>query len=191
LTFRRGFKAEANRIALGVREQMGLSPIAPIDPAEVCTHFEIKLIPLSNISPQSTFLGNDSSSFSAVTVPCGWQTAIVHNDSHHPHRQRSNVCHELAHCFLGHKCTPPLTEKGERALDGGVEAEANYLAGALLMTNEAAIHVVRKGLVRQAQGIYGVSSAMLMYRLRVSGAQKIQERWVRSAARGLGNAGGQ
>jgi deoxycytidylate deaminase len=143
---------------------MDLSPIAPIDPAEVCAYFEIKLIPLSDINPQSTFLGKDNSSFSAVTVPCGCQRAIVHNDSHHPYRQRSNVCHELAHCFLGHKCTPPLTEKGERARDGGVEAEANFLAGTLLMPNEAALYVVRKGLVMQAQGIYGVSSAKLIGR---------------------------
>ena len=184
MSFRRGFKAEANRIALRVREQMGLSPIEPIDPAEVCAHFEIKLIPLSAINPNSTFLGNNNSSFSAVTVPCGCQTAIVHNDSHHPYRQRSNICHELAHCFLGHKCTPPLTESGERARDGGIEAEANYLAGTLLMPNEAAIYVLRKGLLTQAQGIYGVSADMLTYRLRVSGAQTIQERWIRNAGRG-------
>jgi Zn-dependent peptidase ImmA (M78 family) len=188
LGFRRGFKAEANRIALRVREQMGLSRIEPIDPAEVCAHFEIKLIRLSDLNPQSPFLANDSSSFSAVTVPCGCHTAIVHNDSHHPYRQRSNVCHELAHCFLGHKCTPPLTESGERARDGGVEAEANYVAGTLLMPNEAAVYVLRKGLVMTAQGIYGISSAMLTYRLRVSGAQRIQERWVRSA--GLGSIRG-
>ena len=191
MDFRRGFKAEANRIALRVRDQMGLSPISPIDPAEVCAHFEIRLLALSNISPQSTFLGNNNSSFSAVTVPCGCQTAIVHNNSHHPYRQRSNISHELAHCFLGHKCTPPLTESGERARDGGVEAEANFLARALLMPNEAAIHAVRKGLVRQAQGIYGISFAMLTYRLRMSGAQRIQERLIRNAGRDLDNVGGQ
>jgi hypothetical protein len=166
---------------------MGLSPIAPIDPAEVCAYFDVQLIPLSSANPRSKFLGDDNSSFSAVTVPCGCRTAIVHNDSHHPYRQRSNICHELAHCFLGHKCTPPLTESGERARDGGIEAEANYLAGTLLMPNEAAVYVLRKGLLMQAQGIYGISSAMLTYRLRISGAQTIQERWIRSAGRGPGN----
>ncbi|MBU6464457.1 MAG: ImmA/IrrE family metallo-endopeptidase, partial [Proteobacteria bacterium] len=140
--------------------------------------------PLSRINPESTFLCSENSSFfSAVTVPRGIQTTIVHNDSHHPYRQRSNVCHELAHCFLGHRCTPPLTESGERARDGGVEAEANYLAGTLLMPNEATVYVLRNGLLMQAQGIYGVSSRMLTYRLRVSGAQTIQERWVRNAGR--------
>lgn len=159
-----------------VREQMGLKPVDAIDPSAICLHFDIKLIKLSELDPGSDFLGMDNSSFSAVTVPCGGVTAIVHNDSHHSYRQRSNICHELAHCFLGHKCTPPLMENGERARDGGIEAEANFLAGALLIPNEAAIYMVRSGLVMQAQGLYGVSRPMLEYRLRVSGAQVIQGR---------------
>jgi hypothetical protein len=176
LGFRRGFKAEANRIALRVRAQMGLNPVDPIDPAAICAHFEIKLIRLSDLDANSPFLTEDNSPFSAVTVPCGFTTAIVHNDSHHAYRQRSNICHELAHCFLGHKGTPPLTPDGERARDGGIEAEANFLGGALLMPNEAALYVVRSGFITQAQGLYGVSRPMLEYRLRVSGAQVIQER---------------
>lgn len=174
--FRQGFKAESNRIALRVREQMGLSPIDAIDPAAVCTHFDIELIKLSEIDSDSQFLGVDNSPFSAVTVPRGIATAIVHNDSHHPYRQSSNICHELAHCFLGHKCTPPLTPGGERARDGGIEAEANFLGGALLIPNEAAIYILRSGLLPQAQGLYGVSAQMLEYRLRMSGAQRILER---------------
>jgi Zn-dependent peptidase ImmA (M78 family) len=155
---------------------MGLITTDPIDPVAICAHFEIALIKLSEIDPQSPFLCDDNSPFSAVTVPRGITTAIVHNDSHNVYRQRSNICHELAHCFLGHQCTPPLTPDGERARDGGIEAEANFLAGALLMPNEAAIYVARAGLVAQAQGLYGVSRPMLEYRLRVSGAQRIQER---------------
>lgn len=175
--FRYGFKAEANRISLRVREQVGVSAVAPIDPLDICDHFEIKLIPLSRIHPESPFLSRAQSSFfSAVTVPCGGVTAIVHNDSHHPYRQRSNITHELAHCFLGHACTPPLTATGERHRDSRVEAEANFLSGALLMPNAAAIYVVRQGLVSQAQGLYGISEAMLSYRLKVSGAQVIHAR---------------
>lgn len=175
MALRRGFKAEANRIALRIRHQMGLSPIDPIDPVAVCAHFDIHLIPLRELDATNSFLQH-TSSFSAVTVPCGHKTAIVHNDAHHPHRQRSNICHELSHCFLGHECAPPLTEDGSRTHDGGIEAEANFLSGALLIPNEAAIHIVGQGLVSQAQHLYGVSAPMLNYRLRVSGAQRIHER---------------
>lgn len=158
-------------------------PVAPIDPAAVCRYFEIQLIRLSELNPKSEFLGNDNSSFSAVTVPCGHLRAIVHNDSHHLYRQRSNICHELAHCFLGHECTPPLTPTGERARDSGIEAEANFLAGSLLVPNEAANYIVREGLVSQAQRMYGVSGQMLTYRLRVSGAHRIHERRMQNAVR--------
>jgi IrrE N-terminal-like domain len=181
LSFQRGFKAEANRISLRVREQMGLSPIHPIDPVEVCAHFEIALFKLSDLDCDiSSFLGINRSAFSAVTIPCGFQTAIVHNDTHHPNRRRSNICHELAHCFLGHRCAPPLTESGERTRDGGLEAEAHFLAGALLIPNEAALHIVRNGLILTAPQIYGVSQSMLTYRLRVSGAHTIHSRFVRA-----------
>jgi Zn-dependent peptidase ImmA (M78 family) len=176
LVLRRGFKAEANRIALRIREQMGLEAIAPIDPLAVCERFEIQVFPLSALEHQYPFLERDTSAFSAVTVPRGIQRAIVHNDTHHPNRQRSNICHELAHCFLGHECTPPLTEKGERARDGGIEEEANFLAGNLLVPNEAAIHIVSKGIEDQAQQIYGVSAQMLNFRIRMSGARTIHQR---------------
>ncbi|RVD53569.1 MAG: ImmA/IrrE family metallo-endopeptidase [Mesorhizobium sp.] len=165
-----------------MREKMGLRPVDPIDPAEICTHFGISLYRLSDIDPTSAFLGPGQSSFSAVTVPCGGDTAIVHNNSHHHYRQRSNICHELAHCFLGHKCTPPLTEEGERVRDGSIEAEANFLGGAILLPNEAAIHILQNGLMSQAQQLYGVSGPMLQYRLRVSGANQIFERSLRRAA---------
>lgn len=156
---------------------MGLDAVAPIDPAEVCTWYDLKLVPLSKLGCDcALFLGEDRSSFSAVTVPVGLITAIVHNDSHHPYRQRSNICHELAHCFLGHQCTPPLTPVGERTHDGGIEAEANFLAGALLIPNEAAIHIMEKGLSSIAQGLYGVSRPMLDFRLRISGAHTIHQR---------------
>jgi Zn-dependent peptidase ImmA (M78 family) len=70
----------------------------------------------------------------------------------------------------------PQTKKGERARDGGIEAEANHLAGTMLIPNEAAIYMVSHGLVSQAKIIYGVSEPILNYRLRVSGAHRIQER---------------
>lgn len=177
MTFKRGFKAEANRIALRIRDQMGLGATDSIDPAAVCSHFDIRLIPLSELDVTNVFLKH-TSSFSAVTVPCGSQTAIVHNDAHHPHRRHSNICHELAHCFLGHQCAPPLTEDGNRTHNGGIEAEANFLAGALLIPNEAAIYIVSNGLVSEAQRLYGVSTSMLNYRLQVSGARRIHERRV-------------
>jgi Zn-dependent peptidase ImmA (M78 family) len=84
--------------------------------------------------------------------------------------------HELAHGFLGHPPCETFDCDGERNYNGGIEAEASFLSGCLLITNEAAWHIIRNGLISQARGMYGVSEAMLSYRLRVSGAQTIYNR---------------
>lgn len=182
MKFARGFKARANRIALDVRKQIGLTQIDPIDPVAVCAFYGVELLSMSGLSCDcSAFKGSGQGCFSAMTVPCGIRTAIVHNDTHHPLRQRSNICHELAHLFLGHQHVAPLNEDGERAHDSGIEAEANFLGGSLLMPNEAARYVVSHGLASRAQLIYGVSRPMLEFRLRMSGAHVIQARRVRSA----------
>lgn len=154
----------------------------PVDPAVVCRHFDIELVELSEIARRSSkFRVRDCTFFSAATIRCDGRMAIIHNDTHHPDRQRSNICHELGHCFLGHTFAPPLTENGERIRDGGIEAEANFFAGSLLIPNEAAVYIMRRGLTSTARQLYGVSQPMLIYRLRVSGAQKIHERVTKRA----------
>jgi Zn-dependent peptidase ImmA (M78 family) len=95
---------------------------------------------------------------------------ILHNDAHADVRQRSNIAHELGHCFLGHEMTPPLREDGERNRDGSDEAEAEFFGGMLLISNEAADHIVRSGIELSAARTYGVSEIMLNYRLQTSGA---------------------
>jgi len=124
----------------------------------------------------SLFQGGANDKFSAMTVCAGLDRAIVHNDSHHPLRQRSNIFHELAHCFLGHKGCTILNDNGTRTYNSPIETEASYLGGALLLPKDAALHVLLNGLKSTAQSIYGVSKPMLEYRLRVSGAQTIFER---------------
>lgn len=177
---RRGFKAEANRIALRIRDQLDLRPIDPLNPFDVCDHFEIEVRPLSHLGREANhFLNQGKSKFSAVTVPCGMKRAIVHNDMHVTPRQHSNLMHELAHGFLGHQPCQAFDCDGEREYDSGIEEEANFLAGFLLIPNEAAWHIVKTGLVSSATSIYEVSRPMLDWRLQVSGSRIRGERYAR------------
>lgn len=176
MAFAYGFKTRANKIALGVREKVGLSPVDRFEPHVLCRYFDIDLIPMTSLSCDfSSLAGNDNHVFSAMLVSAGLKLAIVHNDTHHEFRQRSNICHELAHGLLGHK-TSVLVHDGQRVHNRQIEEEADFLAGALLMPNEAALYVLSSGLKSRAQSIYGISKPMLDYRLRMSGAQKIYER---------------
>ena len=177
MSFVRGFKARADRIAVEIREKIGLSPTDPLDVETVCDHMDIDVIRMTSLPCDTSELcGVQNDCFSAMLVYAGMRLAIVHNDTHHPHRQRSNICHELSHCFLGHKACHLINDDGGRVHNGDMEAEANYLAGALLLPREAARHILDNGLLSSARSIYGVSRPMLDYRMRITGAHKIHER---------------
>ena len=108
-----------------------------------------------------------------MTVFHGSRRTIVHNDSHSPGRQASNVTHELGHALLLHNPTPALDDRGCRLWDQNVEDEAQWLAGALLLTEDAALWIVRNGTsVSAAAGHFGISEQMVTYRLNVPGARK-------------------
>lgn len=116
MALRRGFKTEANEIAPDIRAELGDGGIAPIDPWQIAEYLEVPIENMSSLQDDAGqavnyFSSIDSSSFSEVTVFRGIHRVIVHNDSHHPGRQKSNVSHELSHALLLHPPTPALDTK--------------------------------------------------------------------------------
>ena len=107
MTFRRGFKTEAERIALEIRAELGWSVMDALDVFAVAEQLAIPVVPMSALAGGSStngfnrvFRTREQDSFSAITIFAGTARLIVHNDSHHPHRQSSNIAHELSHCIL-------------------------------------------------------------------------------------------
>lgn len=169
--------SKAEKISCTVREKLGLSPLDCLDIIALCKEYDIAIQAMTQLPCDSSiFQSTKNGKFSALMHFEGLKTVIVHNDTHHEHRQRSNICHELAHGFLGHTACTLMSEDGARSHNGSVEAEANYLAGALLLPKTAALHVVMNGLEAQARSLYGVSGKMLDYRLKISGAKIIAGR---------------
>jgi Zn-dependent peptidase ImmA (M78 family) len=61
-----------------------------------------------------------------------------------------------------HPAAPALDANGCRYWDQSVEDEANWLAGALLVSEEAALQVVRRGpSLQEAAAEYGTSVDMM------------------------------
>ncbi len=176
--FRRGFKTEANAYAKEFRAELGLQPHAPLCPWQLAEHLAIPVVPLSEfqntISEAVRYLTiQNTKSFSAVTVFDGMRRLIVHNDSHDPLRQASNVSHELSHGILQHPPTEPFNEYGCRNLNQEYEDEANWLGPALLISEEAALHIVKTGMtIDEAVEHYRVSKQVINMRINVTGAQK-------------------
>ncbi len=188
--YRRGFKTEANSLAADIRRELGLRAYDRLVPLRLAKHLDIPVEPLSSFpecAPGTAYLLNaEPGAFSAVTVFLGTKRTIVHNDGHAPGRISSNLAHELAHGLLLHPPTPALDDRGNRLWDQDTEDEAEWLAGALLVTEDAALAIAR-GLwtVAEAAGRLGVSTQMINYRLNVTGArarvsrarQSVNRRW--------------
>lgn len=178
MAYRRGFKSEANAIAAEVRAELGLRALDPLDPLALAAHLEVPVLPLSDYgsdapTAHSHFAGAGMEAFSAVTVFSGPRRTIVHNDSHSPGRQASNLAHELGHALLLHPPAAALDDRGCRLWDQNIEDEAQWLAGALLLTEDAALHIARNGItVAAAADHFGISAQMVTYRLNITGARQ-------------------
>lgn len=178
MSLRYGFKAEANRISLRLRQSLGLRPEAPIDLDAAARRLNLEVVPLSSFLDecpdavrQLTF--TDRGAFSAATIPCGPQRRlIVHNDGHDRRRQRSNIAHEIAHMLLEHAFTLPIDNSGCRIVDRDIEDEASWLGAAILISDPAALYIVRSSMdTMTACETYGVTEPLLRMRINASGAK--------------------
>ena len=182
MSYRYGFKTEANDIAREIRGELDLGPLDPLDPRLLAQWLEIPLIELSEFVAEAPAVAHllevEQEVFSAVTVFCGSRRTIVHNDGHSPGRQNSNISHELGHGLLHHPPTPALDNSGCRNWNQDIEDEAQWLAGVLLVTEDAALAIARAGEPLALAAVrLGVSEPMVRFRLNVTGAYtRVQRR---------------
>ncbi|MGH3766264.1 MAG: ImmA/IrrE family metallo-endopeptidase [Pseudonocardiaceae bacterium] len=176
MALRRGFKTEANALGAEIRRELQLRARDRLDPLQLAAHLEIPVVPLSDMQPDAPstehLLYVEPEAFSAVTVFAGRKRMIVYNDRHSPGRQASSITHEAAHGLLLHEPKPAVDHRGCRLWDQEVEDEADWLAGVLLVPEDAAVAVARDWLPEADAALhFGVSEQMLNYRLNITGAR--------------------
>lgn len=176
--FRRGFKAEAERIALELRGELGLDAIGRLSPEALAEHLAVPVLTLHDLAqaaPEGVahFLGRGKHVFSAATLYVGrFRRLIVLNPAHAQTRQMSSLCHELSHIILEHEAEAPLQLAGGREWDGTQEREADWLAGCLLIPQEATHKVGREGYTDDdVAAVFGVSSTLAKWRMNATGAR--------------------
>jgi len=175
MAFWRGFKTWANEIVHDVRSEMNLTPYQALDPRALARHVDIDIIEMSDFvvtAPAIAHLSDvEPEVFSAVTVFRGKERLIVHNDTHAPVRQNSNLAHEISHGLLQHPPTPALDARGCRNWNQDIEDEASWLAGALLIPEAATLAIARGGIsLTAAAAHFDVSEQMVQFRLNATGA---------------------
>jgi Zn-dependent peptidase ImmA (M78 family) len=188
MTLRRGFKTEANKYAREFRLELKSPPEGPLCPWRLALHLSVPVFKLSEFAkknPRAAFFLSENGlwEFSGATFVLGYRRIIVINDGHSPKRQASDLSHELSHCILAHAPAPHLITSASRQYDKEQEEEANYLGPALLISEEAALSIVRRGLSRaEASDIYSVTEDVIQMRVNLTGATKrVRNRFPRAS----------
>lgn len=183
MSLRRGFKAEAEREALRIRNELGLGPFDRLDPLALAEHLAIPVWPLSRIADVSgdpevrdavnVLRTTEQGAVSAMTIIRGTRRGIVYNDAHDDGRTANSIVHECAHGCLLHPPAPALDNHGCRIWNADHEDEATFLAGALLIPSQAAWALAkRKTKLAAAAAQYGCSADLVRMRINLTGAGK-------------------
>lgn len=175
---RRGFKAEAERLAEKVRGDMGKRPADPLDAVELARHAGAdvrRADELTSLEKLQTLEELQPGAFSACTFTVGAQHVIVYSPLASAGRTQSDITHEVAHIVLAHSMKSVQTLGGVSffTCDADEEQEANWLAGCLLLPRQLVYLAAKRGLdSAEIADAYKVSEPMASFRLRTTGVMR-------------------
>lgn len=176
---RRGFKTEAERIAVEARHLVGVPERSPLQACALAKRLGVVVIgPLDipdlpeNVAAQ--MLVQHADRWSACTFKAGDVHFIVHNTTHEPPRQESDLMHELAHIWCKHKpgrIEPPgRLPWASRTFDAVQEEEAAWLGGCLQIPREALLWFIRRRFDNVAIAAhFNASEEMVRFRRNITG----------------------
>lgn len=173
---RRGFKAEAERLAEKVRTEMGKRPSDHVDAIDLATHVGATVRAADELTSREklqTLEEIQPGAFSACTFTIAERHVIVYNPiSSSPGRTQSDIAHEVSHIMLEHDMKSVETIAGFTffTCDPEEEQEANWLGGCLLLPRRLLYLAARRGMgASDIAEKYNVSEQMAAFRLRTTG----------------------
>ena len=175
---RRGFKTQAEKSAAEARKALGVPKNGQLDPWVYAEHLKVIVLNFSDLGLSDSAVRQltivDQRSWSAMTLEEDGIPAIVVNPAHAATRQANDLMHELAHLELRH--TPGRVEVSDSGIfllsdySDDQEQEADWYAGAMLLPRDALWHHrSRAKSTEDIAKLYGVSSALCEWRLRMTG----------------------
>ena len=179
MALRRGFKSEAERIAQGVRSELGMGAAQMVTPEVLAELLGVEVCSGDELISRKRFVELEEiqeSAFSACTFrPSNGRVVVVYNPISPPTRKRSDLAHELAHILLDHDLSR-IEKLGDITFitcDATQEEEAAWLAGCLLLPRNLLLMEVRRGSsVGEIARKCGVSESLTRYRVNVTGVAR-------------------
>ena len=189
MALRRGFKSEAERIARGVRSEMGLNAAKSVAPEDLASLLGIEVRAGDELVSRERFRELERiqpDSFSACTLrPSPERVVVVYNPLSTRARRSSDLAHELAHILLDHELSR-LERLGDVTFfscDAIQEEEAGWLSGCLLLPRALLLAEIQRGAsAKEIAKKCGLSEQMAQYRLNVTGVLR-QKRAIQKKSR--------
>lgn len=173
---RRGFKAEAERLAARTLTQVGAAPDRRIDIRKLAEHLGVTVTSAAEVVDLEQLQELEElqpGAFSAATFHLpGDRIVAVYNPLSERGRTNSDIAHELAHLLLGHEVREVQQLAGHTffTCDPEQEEEANWLAGCLLLPRPLLLREAYAGASAESLASrYEVSATMARFRLNTSG----------------------
>jgi Zn-dependent peptidase ImmA (M78 family) len=178
VTLPRGFKSEAERIALDLRTRIGADPRGQLDLHRLAKELGVRVV------AADTLVGLDrleeierlqAFAFSACTFDIHGAAVIVYNPLRTEARRVSDIAHELAHIILKHDLSEIQELDGVpfRTCQADQEEQATAFAGTLLLPRPLLLDAARNGesfedLARRL----GVTVDMARFRWHTTGVER-------------------
>lgn len=178
MTLPRGFKANAEREAVRLRGELGLSPATHLNIYDLAKHLGTKVVGaerLIAVERLEELERLQAFSFSAATFDVQGKAYIVTSPLRNEGRRTSDIAHELSHLLLKHE----LTEI--RELDGmpfrtcrpEEEEQATAMGGILVLPRPLLLAAVSKGMSpEKIASAYNVTIEMARFRFHTTGVAK-------------------
>jgi Zn-dependent peptidase ImmA (M78 family) len=178
VTLPRGFKAAAERRAVAIREDLGLSAHDRLDMNQIAAHLKIKIVSASSlveIVRLEELERLQAFAFSAVTFEISDKKIIVTNPLRADGRIASDIAHEISHILLKHELSEVTEFDGVpfRTCRPDEEEQATALGGTLLLPRPLLIRAASRGLgPEEIAAQYAVTVEMARYRYNATGVAR-------------------
>ena len=177
-------------VAAEERGWLGVGLMDPLDPYALARGHGIPVYPIDELPDEycsrdavAHFTVRRPKVWSAALVPVGSVRIILENTGHSQARRCSSLAHEMSHHLVEHEFGDVLlTDDGCRKVNKKNEDQANFLAGELLITYQAALKAAFADKTNEEiAAIYGVSAQFAQ--MRMKGARVHAQRALAKQAR--------
>lgn len=174
----KGFKSQAERIALTYRQEQGIPVHCFLDAFKLAEYMNIIVCGLDEFGHIEATKFSKHEEWSALTMPnCLEQTVIIHNTNHAPVRQQSNIMHELAHIILEHRIPEHYLSlnlpEDMRYCNELQEEEAVTLGSTLQIPREGLVWCLKQKMDNATIAeYYNASLEMVKFRINTTGVKQ-------------------